>query len=936
VADSGAGRSRAGAAAAALLFLAVTIGICAVLTTVFFSHRSPKSLAPADARAPALTRKVLLIVVDALRADTAFDAARMPHVAEAAGRGASGVATSTPLSMTVPGVRAIACGTASDYLDLFENWGAPITDKPNLLATCKNAGISTGIVGDRVWANVYRPWLDLIQTETGLSAFEYYIHSTEKPDRIHAERARNAIKNGTAPRFLVVHFVGLDHAGHAWGPQSERYAVTARSLDAKIDGLLRAVDAETTVVITSDHAMTNRGGHGGSDAEARQTPLVMLGPGIRRMSGLAVDQVDLTPTLAALMGIPIPAQSTGRIIHQALDISNDDRERLLALNRDQLLRLLEATYPSQWHRRLDDAREGVRLGAFLRTEDRNLSAGARDASETIDAIRQTIDKRDWEDRLPVIVWLVVGLLLCAWLWSSLRHGTRPTDVRITIGAAGVILGVTFFGLSRPEARFALSLCAVAAMFGVVLYHDRRVLRPARLVGPLLAAIALAAFGALILYGRIHQYRSDTMFGDVRDGTAALIGWGAFAGVAILAVVLRKVWPHLQRVVPWGLTAVDSGTLKGFPNPPAMVRGEQSSPASHALIGVVLFGFMGFGGRPMGLESFGALAFLTGVWHFRRTPWSGQLRAHLRLAAALVVLALATVLAANSKSYALFGFIKWKNPALVVKVIAAVLCCPVPVVLWLRDRKARGASTPASWGVSLLVALAALGAALSQVWPTDHLINAVLVLSVLSWLALAGLGRRRPVGNLLLVSLIAPWIVMSDPKGAIAISVMAAYLVLVLPSIHLPDERPVWLVAIGVWILGVRLALVVLLEGSFNFDSIEIATALMGNLSHAAVQGGLRVFLKYALPIFVLAASLAPILSERALLAALRVALFLIVARTIQMTAGILATSGQFYTPYRLAEELVFYLAFSLTFGICLFILLAVKRRQTPSSIAMPA
>jgi hypothetical protein len=27
----------------------------------------------------------------------------------------------------------------------------------------------------------------------------------------------------------------------------------------------------------------------------------------------------------------------------------------------------------------------------------------------------------------------------------------------------------------------------------------------------------------------------------------------------------------------------SGTLKGFPNPPAMVRGEQSSPAPHAII-----------------------------------------------------------------------------------------------------------------------------------------------------------------------------------------------------------------------------------------------------------------------------------------------------------------------------------------------------------------
>ena len=82
----------------------------------------------------------------------------------------------------------------------------------------------------------------------------------------------------------------------------------------------------------------------------------MLGPGIRRISGLAVEQVDLTPTLATLMGVPIPAQSTGRVIHEALDTSKEERERRLLLNRDQLLHLLEATYPSQWQRRLDTAR----------------------------------------------------------------------------------------------------------------------------------------------------------------------------------------------------------------------------------------------------------------------------------------------------------------------------------------------------------------------------------------------------------------------------------------------------------------------------------------------------------------------------------------------------------------------------------------------------
>jgi hypothetical protein len=91
-----------------------------------------------------------------------------------------------------------------------------------------------------------------------------------------------------------------------------------------------------------------------------------------------------------------------------------------------------------------------------------------------------------------------------------------------------------------------------------------------------------------------------------------------------------------------------------------------------------------------------------------------------------------------------------------------------------------------------------------------------------------------------------------------------------------------------------------------------------------VQDGLRVFLEYALPIFVLGVILTHRLSDRTLLAAMRVALFLIVAQIVHLTAGIQATAGQFYTPYRLAEELVFYLAFVLTFSICLFALLAVR------------
>ncbi|HEX7597727.1 MAG TPA: hypothetical protein VF518_05895, partial [Polyangia bacterium] len=111
----------------------------------------------------------------------------------------------------------------------------------------------------------------------------------------------------------------------------------------------------------------------------------------------------------------------------------------------------------------------------------------------------------------------------------------------------------------------------------------------------------------------------------------------------------------------------------------------------------------------------------------------------------------------------------------------------------------------------------------------------------------------------------------------------------------------------------------------------IATALMGNPTHAVVQGGLRVFLKFALPILVLSVIVGQALSFREVMATMRIALFLIMARTIHLTVAIFATSNQFYTPYRLAEELTYYLLFSLTFAITYLLVIAVRRRAEAQS-----
>jgi hypothetical protein len=131
------------------------------------------------------------------------------------------------------------------------------------------------------------------------------------------------------------------------------------------------------------------------------------------------------------------------------------------------------------------------------------------------------------------------------------------------------------GLSRPEARLAASVFACAAMFGVVLYHDRSVLRPRRLVARCLTAIAVAAVSALILYGRFTSIAATRCLATCTTAPPGCVGWGFSSS--------RRPWECGSGNAGRMCTFCPSGRCRRW--------------------AVVLFGLMGFGGRPLGLASF---------------------------------------------------------------------------------------------------------------------------------------------------------------------------------------------------------------------------------------------------------------------------------------------------------------------------------------------
>ena len=114
----------------------------------------------------------------------------------------------------------------------------------------------------------------------------------------------------------------------------------------------------TLLVLLGDHGMNEKGNHGGDSPSEIASALTFMSPRFKSISkGLesplaattgyeyhpVVNQVDIVPTLAGLLGFSIPASSVGRLIPQFLSLwqSSDDRVRILLNNAKQMMGAFE-------------------------------------------------------------------------------------------------------------------------------------------------------------------------------------------------------------------------------------------------------------------------------------------------------------------------------------------------------------------------------------------------------------------------------------------------------------------------------------------------------------------------------------------------------------------------------------------------------------------
>ncbi|PFG14153.1 alkaline phosphatase family protein [Bacillus sp. es.036] len=127
------------------------------------------------------------------------------------------------------------------------------------------------------------------------------------------------------PDFFTVQLIGTDQTGHARGVLYDDYIQKIEEADKLVEDYVHFLHENgfmenTTLIVCADHGQADGiGGHGHLDEGERFVPFFLNGPSIAK--GKIVEEkhslTSVAPTVAHLLGAPIPSHSRGAILEEA-------------------------------------------------------------------------------------------------------------------------------------------------------------------------------------------------------------------------------------------------------------------------------------------------------------------------------------------------------------------------------------------------------------------------------------------------------------------------------------------------------------------------------------------------------------------------------------------------------------------------------------------
>lgn len=271
-----------------------------------------------------------------------------------------------PPTTTESRLKGLTTGTLPTFIDAGSNFGGSAINEDNLIEQLYKSGKRIVQLGDDTWHSLFSGYFEPNLTKPFDSFNVWDLHTVDNGVNEHLFPL---LQPGATKSWdvIIAHYLGVDHAGHRYGPDHPAMAEKLRQMDQSLRDIVAALDDKTLLVVMGDHGMDVKGDHGGESDDEVEATIWMYSKTKhfgRSKEGASisatakqrpVSQVDIVPTLALLLGIPIPYNNLGKPIEEAfIGTSGKDYRNLARVNRitnAQIERYRQAYMDA---RRLDD------------------------------------------------------------------------------------------------------------------------------------------------------------------------------------------------------------------------------------------------------------------------------------------------------------------------------------------------------------------------------------------------------------------------------------------------------------------------------------------------------------------------------------------------------------------------------------------------------
>uniref|UniRef100_A0A182PJZ5 Uncharacterized protein n=1 Tax=Anopheles epiroticus TaxID=199890 RepID=A0A182PJZ5_9DIPT len=223
-----------------------------------------------------------------------------------------------PPTTTLQRLKGITTGSLPTFIDIGSNFASPEINEDNLIDQVVRANRTTVFLGDSTWTELFP---GRFTREYPLPSFNIY--DLDTVDSAIERQLPREMDRGDWD-LIVAHFLGVDHCGHRYGPSHDEMRRKLTEMNEVIRNITEQMTDGTTLLVIGDHGMTKTGDHGGETEDEVEALLFAYSKGSPLLpraydgQGETMQQIDLVPTLATMLGVSIPYSNLGQIMFQLL------------------------------------------------------------------------------------------------------------------------------------------------------------------------------------------------------------------------------------------------------------------------------------------------------------------------------------------------------------------------------------------------------------------------------------------------------------------------------------------------------------------------------------------------------------------------------------------------------------------------------------------